>query len=350
MKLTDTVSLAYILLLVSAVRPADGADCLSKSRTLDLRGLFALTVVLHHLSTRAYSGLIFPGFSYVGFISVSVFFFLSGYGLTVRFGQQGRPYLISVLVSRIPRMVAIYLMATAVYWLGFWAMGYDISLQYVLRSFINGSPLALNSWYITALILLYLVFCAVFACFGRRRGLSLCLLGAATLCYILTMHRLGYDYHWYMSTPGFWVGVFWAAYRQKLDGLINKHWLPAFGAVAVGFIAAYCLSGMTMLSPIPGMSLGSRLVACGLFPPLIVLIVTRLKLSSRILSFLGSISLELYLFHGLVYTFLRSSDVYIQSNALWVWASVLLSIALAYAMNRLFAAITGSVRAIGRSH
>ncbi|MBE6992940.1 MAG: acyltransferase [Ruminococcaceae bacterium] len=336
MKLTDTVTLAYILLLVSAVRPAKGADCLSKDSTVSMRGLFALTVVLHHLSAYAYSGLTFPIFSYVGFISVSVFFFLSGYGLMTRYGQQGRGYLKSVLTNRIPRLVAIYLITTVVYALVFMVMGYKVTLRYVLWSFVSGSPLALNSWYILALLLLYLMFCAVFALFGKRKGLSLTMMATMTLCYILVLHKLGYDYHWYMSVPGFAVGIIWAASRESIHAMAEKKWWLWTIAAAVVFWLVYRLSGLTMIWSIPGLNLGSRLAAAATFPVLVVLLSMKLKLGGKLLNFMGGISLELYLFHGLVYAFLRSSVVYISNDALWVWLSVVLSVAVAFIFNRVF--------------
>ena len=336
MKLTDTVTLAYILLLVSAVRPAKGADCLSKDSTVSMRGLFALTVVLHHLSAYAYSGMTFPYFSYVGFISVSVFFFLSGYGLMTRFGQQGKEYLSTVLTRRIPRMIVIYLIATVIYALAFMAMGYNVTLRYVLWSFVSGSPLALNSWYILTLVLLYLCFCAVFALFGKNKLLSVAATTLVTLCYILFMHAKGYDYHWYMSTPGFAVGIFWAAYKDRIHSFAEKKWWLWTAIIAVLFLAAYRLSGITMIWSVPGLNLGSRLAAGALFPILVVLLSMKLTLGGKVLTFLGGISLELYLFHGLVYAFLRSSLVYIQNDALWVWMSIVLSVIAAYIFNKVF--------------
>lgn len=339
MKLTDTVTLAYILLLVSAVRPAKGADCLSKDSTVSMRGLFALTVVLHHLSTYAYSGMTFPYFSYVGFISVSVFFFLSGYGLMTSFGQKGKSYLKTVLTRRIPRMVIIYLIATVIYALAFMAMGYNVTLGYVLWSFVSGSPLALNSWYILTLVLLYLCFCAVFVLFGRKKLLSVAAMAIMTLCYILFMHAKGYDYHWYISTPGFAVGILWAAYKDPIHFFAEKKWWLCTAVIAVLFLAAYRLSGITMIWSVPGLNLGSRLAAGALFPAVIVLLSMKLSLGGKVLTFLGGISLELYLFHGLVYALLRSSLMYIRNDALWVWMSMVLSIVVAYIMNKVFKSI-----------
>ena len=339
MKLIDTVTFAYILLLVTAVRPAKAADCLSKDSTVSMRGLFALTVVLHHLSKYAYSGITFPHFSYVGFISVSVFFFLSGYGLMTRYGQQGRDYLNTVLVKRIPRLVIIYLITTAIYALAFMTMGYNVTLRYVLWSFVSGSPLALNSWYMLTLVLLYLWFCAVFVLLGRKKLLSVAAMAIVTICYILFMHEKGYEYHWYISTPGFAAGILWAAYKDQIHALAEKKWWLCTAVIAALFWTAYRLSGITMIWSVPGLNLGSRLAAGALFPVLVVLLSMKLRPGGRVLSFLGGISLELYLFHGLVYAFLRSSLVYIRNDALWVWLSIILSIAVAYVMNRVFAFI-----------
>ena len=65
------------------VRPLTALDreSLSLERCLPLRGLMALVVLIHHLAQNTDSGALLRVYLNVGALPVSVFFFLSGYGL-----------------------------------------------------------------------------------------------------------------------------------------------------------------------------------------------------------------------------------------------------------------------------
>ena len=76
----------FVLLLISILvylLPLSN-DYLGVESTTGLKGFLALGIVFHHLSQWVTTGMEFSNFGYMGTYIVSVFFFLSGYGLYVQ--------------------------------------------------------------------------------------------------------------------------------------------------------------------------------------------------------------------------------------------------------------------------
>ena len=77
---------------------------LSLETTNCLKGIFAIIVVIHHLYQRtdiinnSVLGVLFQS---LGCLSVSIFFFLSGYGIAASIQRKGNSYLASFASKRI---------------------------------------------------------------------------------------------------------------------------------------------------------------------------------------------------------------------------------------------------------
>ena len=93
-----------------------------------LRGLFALTVVFHHLSQIIQGGYLFSKFSQIGYLAVSMFFFLSGCGLQKSFINKEN-YLEKYLANRLPKIIIPYVVANLVYICFYNIFGIHMSLR-----------------------------------------------------------------------------------------------------------------------------------------------------------------------------------------------------------------------------
>ena len=78
----DIVILLLITLLIYLL--PQNKEYLSVESTSGLRGFLALGIIFHHLSPLVKTGEEFSNFSYMGTYIVSIFFFLSAYGLYVQ--------------------------------------------------------------------------------------------------------------------------------------------------------------------------------------------------------------------------------------------------------------------------
>lgn len=340
MKLIDIFALGFLILALWGIKSAPRGQCfpepLEKPVTDSLRGLLALMVVLHHLSYYAYEGLLFRWFAYVGYLAVAVFFFLSGYGLMRQLEGSGTPYIKRIFAKKLPKLVLVYGFFTVIYSLAWLALGYRFTWCYVLYSLVSGSPIVLNSWYILTLVLLYVCFGAVFGLCGKHCALGLWLMAAVQAAYVLLMHHFGYEYHWYISSFGFTLGLFAGHYKERLHHLLSHRWHLWAAASALVFAVAYWLAWRTTNGNlgIPGLGLFSRIASATAFALLTAVLTMKLRPGNRVLRTIGSFSLELYLVHGLVYSLLRSKLVYISGSFTWALASLALSLALAWALHQ----------------
>lgn len=93
-------------------------DYLSKENGDSLKGIFAVIVVIHHLYRRVdiLDGTSFTAvFQAIGYLSVAVFFFLTGYGLMVQYEKKGQVYLKDFPKKRIIPFYCNYVLLIVIY-------------------------------------------------------------------------------------------------------------------------------------------------------------------------------------------------------------------------------------------
>ena len=90
----------FVLILFSVfvyLIPGNDKDYLAVQSTSGMKGIMAIMIIFHHISQHVTTGITFSNFNYMGWYIVSVFFFLSGYGLYTQFTIKDN-YLILELV------------------------------------------------------------------------------------------------------------------------------------------------------------------------------------------------------------------------------------------------------------
>ncbi len=125
------VLLAGLLLYkCSSIKPAGALreDHLSPRSCLSAKGFFAVTVIMHHIAQYTSSGLLFHRFEYLGNMPVSVFFFISGYGLMKRLCSDAA-YGRSILRRRLPKVAVPFFLAAAAYKLMCMCIGQEMSVR-----------------------------------------------------------------------------------------------------------------------------------------------------------------------------------------------------------------------------
>ena len=99
----------------------DIVQSVNVDRTLSLRGILVLLIVLHHLSgVTSFPGLspsfrmLVSQFTFFGGGAVSMFFFISGYGLMASLHKKGKIYLDSFYKKRFLKLLPPLLIATCI--------------------------------------------------------------------------------------------------------------------------------------------------------------------------------------------------------------------------------------------
>lgn len=116
------------VILISCRFKNEQGDYLNLAKCNCLRGIMAVAIVLHHMSEKTHGGIAFPQLQHIGYLIVAVFFFLSGYGLTVSYSKKGIAYFRGFWRKRIGYLAVVYLLVTALYWVYFIATGRSITV------------------------------------------------------------------------------------------------------------------------------------------------------------------------------------------------------------------------------
>ena len=250
-----------------------------------LKVVMAFVIILGHLSYKDSSVWILP-FRYLGAPFVSMFLFISGYGMWHSFlSNHGLSF--SSTLKRIWKIVLPYLFTVLLYYTIVRLPSGEFNID-VLEAIMTGTSKQSHLWFVFAIIYLYLSF---FLCtrFHRRCTIILSLF-AITALTIALLRKVGYDRCWWVSLMAFPTGCLYSMYKDRINGAIFKNRLRycfAITAAVVGVGISY-LPGIEVLYSISHIFI----------PIVIALIVIQLpieKLNNRFTMHLGSISYEIYL-------------------------------------------------------
>ncbi|MCR5565505.1 MAG: acyltransferase family protein [Clostridiales bacterium] len=331
----DFLPVALVILLIinmRVVKPlnATNEDCLSREASQYYRGFFALVVVLHHLSQKAAEGVFFPVFLHAGSLAVSFFFFLSGYGLQKSFMAKPEIYRKNYLKKRIPAVLIPYVVFVFIYWLVNAVVGKRYSISDICIGFVNGSPIVSYSWYIIVILVFYLFF-GLFMFLCRKKPKMTVLYGCAWyIVWVLFCYKTDYNIWWYSTAHLLLLGMIWATYEIQINRIIKKHYVFLALVSWIGFILLFALQDIIIpllphqfIATLLWQFLLSLLFVCG-----VLFLFRKMIIGNQILGFLGGISLEIYLVHGLYIQIIQ-----IQNAFVWCLSVISLSLVTAYLLH-----------------
>ncbi len=345
----DIILLVFVLLIVFSFifNKNKSLDYLSVEQTTSLRGIAAIGIVMHHMSERTHGGMFFGYLAMIGYLLVALFFFLSGYGLLVQYKKRN-DYLKNFLLTRVGYLIIVYTLDVILYALCGSITGKEHNIGFVFKTYFT-SGVALNAWYMIAQMLFYIAFFVCFTVFKNKDTVFkiftvfLCQVLFLTFCLITKASST-----WYLSNFGFSLGLLWAEYKSKIDAFLSKKYIIAFICGFLAYVVFYGLPSITdrFLSENPAIIIRTvcRLISSPLSVAFLVIVVYKFKPVSFIFNYLGKISLEIYLIHGLVYNALRGPLIHINSEIIWTVLTLVISIALAIPISVLNKKINAAIK------
>ncbi|MBQ7416297.1 MAG: acyltransferase [Oscillospiraceae bacterium] len=327
----DLLLLGFAAICLWGLRPVKpfraelNTDCLLPETTTCVRGMMALLVIFVHIAQMNPAGPVFAFVGKMGNMAVSVFFFLSGYALQTQ--HMTRPdYAKGFLRKRLLTMVLPYILVTALYWVYYLWLGKDYDLTYVLRRFATGNPLASFSWYMVAALVLHLSFWVMMRLCGKRYKAMLWCAVVWFVMYTAACVALKFGFWWYVSSFSAVAGMFWAVYREKIEALLRKHyfWIAgaAIGCLGVLF-ALDCLINVAVLGTV------LKGIAAVAFAVTLMVLLHKFRFGNPVLYYLGQMSMELYLMHGMAMMVIRNRVIFIQNQLLYCALIVPVTVLLA---------------------
>lgn len=275
-------------------------DYLGVKSTTGLKGFLSLGIVFHHLSQWVTTGVEFSNFGYMGTYIVSVFFFISGYGLYVQ-NNRKEDYLDDFLSKRLSKILTPFIAISSIYLIYRSINGQVLSSLFFIDLFRKGSTVIYNGWFVDIIILMYIFFYISFRLCSNKT-IAILVNTIFIIFYIVLVIRLEYGFWWYNSSLPFVLGLLWAKNKNSIDEILNKYY----------FIVLVCIISLLFISHqysfvLKKLHLGDSYSYAFLanidnviFTLFFILIVRKIDFSNKYLLFLGKISFELYMIHGLV--------------------------------------------------
>ncbi len=270
-------------------------------------GFAILWVILFHSNIT--SSFIEP-FTSLGYGGVDIFFFLSGYGLF--FSSVKNDSLLSFYKKRFIRVFPTYMVVVFFTMLG-------LGIFTIKTYFINISTLGywLNEsyfeWYIPSLFAFYLWFPLLVKCINKQPLLTV-LFGIALTAFLVYL-KMHFHLHamllpFMTRIPIFILGVLFGKYTYEKK---QPQWINAISLYSIALVSLAILLFVKYFYPQWLWNYGLYWYPfIGIAPGLCLFIVSVLEKTKptyllRVLSFLGALSLEIYLLH--IKPFTKAVDI-----------------------------------------
>lgn len=290
----------FLAVCVFGIRRRDITLCegtiISKKQTDYIKGIAALEIMLGHIGLYVDTPLLFP-FRKAGILVVGVFFFLSGYGLTIRC-QQDTSYGKSFLVKRVKGIVLPFWIANLVYVvvLGIGGLWEYSSILDLFLSVVGVKLLNYPTWYLIELLFFYVLFWLVYN-FLPKKKVTVLFCISIVLIYICYLCKV--DDPWYGSALCFAAGTGAAWHEEKIKKVWTgmRYWgLLLGGTVVLGssLVLFFVLGEESFLGN--GVC---RNVASITFALLLYFIFYKIQIKGYMYEVFGKISMNIYLYHML---------------------------------------------------
>lgn len=258
-----------------------------------IKAILSIMILAHHIFQisgieERYGHIIYYMFISLGYISVSVFYFISGYGLTCK-DKKKEHYDICFFrwfIRNILPIYCIYIVLNICYASVWIFLDKTIVSDIILKSlFLGGKCFIKNGWFFQVIILLYVLYGI-----SRRMKNKLVFLLISVGVYFGINYYLGRGYWWYVGIFAFVVGVLYSQYRTSIDKFLRINYRKTLLFMIVMVIMLYVLCD-TYIFFMP--------ILAVFFPLLVVLSCTVINYESRFTNLVGNYYLSIYAVQGI---------------------------------------------------
>lgn len=285
---------------------------LTKQKTHVLRSILPFFIIGFHLSYLDDLSI----FNNIGNAVNSIFFSLSGYGLSRSLSLKSDSYWATFWKRRFFKILLPLILATMLYLLLF---NKHVDFTDFGTKFLAGNTCFLPyTWFSIALLFLYGIF---YLSFKYYKSYSLLFLVGLWCGYVMTMWGLGFESIWFYSSIGFVVGCIYENLESK--------WIFSNNVLYILLVIILIVSTLFIYYDFHGTY--ADMLFLLLFSILVIIIISRCNFDrlgeSNIILFFSKISYEVYLIQGIVMTLFRGPYMYVEDDCLYVlivYASVCL--------------------------
>lgn len=276
-----------IILTFIKTKKTEITNLMDKQSTDTFRGLAIIAIVFtHYTQININSNAFLSVFLYTGGICTGVFFFLSGYANYYSL-QKNETKSIIWLINKVSRIFFTYLI---VYFI-------DIILLKIFNNEIIPTNIVFEqlltmklpnwiNWYLKVQVGAYIFYWLVF----NTKKYEVISLFVISIIFIYIMRKNGFPDFWWNSILCFPLGVMIARYKNKIVTILDKKYILAL-------LIPLCLFFVMTFNMNIEISAIYGILSPILFCIMLIIFLSRYSVKSTILGFVGSISLEIYLWH-----------------------------------------------------
>lgn len=312
-------------------------DSLSLKHSKDLLGFFSLMIVVHHtiqalIQNRGANVGIMVVFENLGVCFVGGFFFFSGYGLLKSLYAK-KDYLNHFFRKRILKIIIPFYVVNTF----FVAVTYHLGMieKYEISPCLTGIIMPNDHmWYLVEIVVLYLLFFKNFRNPKSEKSafirMFIDILVVIAISFLLGHGPFWFQGEWwYNSTIVFFIGMLIGRFEDKVITFAKKYYCILTPLMILAFVGLYALTvkiinergywtefsniswGRSNLDKLQALSVQVPMIIC--FVLMVLLLGLKIKTSNKVMVFLGTISLDLYITHRLciwVFDKIKSPSMY----------------------------------------
>lgn len=294
-----------------------------------LKGVLCILVILHHLQYGVDLAYLHV-FKHIGAAVVSTFFFLSGYGLMSSYQKKGQAYFVDFWAKKFYKILWPFLIVNLLY-LIFNSFDKGMIQPDLWKNFVTKGITPLPySWFVFTIILFYPVFYFIFSLRQVSSVWKILLLTLSVFLYIFFMkNQMNFERSWWVSVLGFPMGFIFCSYQAKFWTFVNTDlnkilFILFFLAIGAGL----ALMKIEIL----------YIFVYAIIPVIVITFISLFEIPrQKYLIFLGAISFEMYLLHGMWIFLLRGQMIQLHSDYTYVFAVFLLTLVTAYLLKLVLA-------------
>ena len=323
------VFFVLVLLFVSLAFYVGGDYAFSKEKMQIIRAVIPAVIVLHHCALYFDVEALCP-LKCAGNYLVSVFFFISGYGVESAINNKAS-YLTSFWKKRGLSIMIPYIISLVLYFVVYILIhGGQFNFKNdIVDNFKNGGTFLPYSWFIYVIIICYFVFYVCHRYFFSCK-VSMLFETAILLFVALSMWLLDMGHWWYNKILVFALGGWFYLWEPFLRNIFRGHRASFYISIICLVIISFILSigNKGYLLPVSLLFFSAAVYFC-------ISLIPWTANRNKIIIFLSSISYEIYLVQGIVLYLLRGPVLYIANDMIFILLSIINIVLLALGVHKI---------------
>lgn len=316
--------LVFIFSVFSLINKPDFAE-FTRNKTDVLKAILPFFIITHH--THVFDN----DFYYVGAFVVSIFFFISGYGLETKRIKRGFNY--SDLWPSVRKLIVPILIPATLYLLCLVFIE-NATCQKIIAEIAKYQTILPYTWYVLTLIILYIVFITLSSYCKLRSTLFIALIVISILSFSILGKYIGIPSWARNTTTALCAGILFQHYEGNFLSVANKKKCLSCFFLSIIFLFLTLLANGFLLGSINN-PLKRPLLAFVWSLGFMHIFSVCKSINNNVVKFLSGISYELYICQSIAFILIKKLSLDQDGVMIYIISVFIIDILIAWTCNRI---------------